>query len=252
MPSRTALITGGGRGLGRAAAEALGRHGFRVVVTHRGGPDAADETLRLLRGRGVDAEQIRLRLDDVEELPRFAQDLRSLLQSAWGVDRFDVLVNNAGVGSFSPFLEVTRQQFDEVFGTNVRGTFFLTQALAPLLNDGGSVVNVSTMLTRHVSPGSAVYSASKAAVEALTRVLAAELGERRIRVNTLAPGSTATDFNGGAMRDDDRLRHFLEQNSVFGRVGEPDEVGDAIAALALTDLRWVTAQRFEASCGAFL
>ena len=252
MDSRIALVTGGGRGLGRAAAVALGRHGFRVVVTHRDGSTAATETLRLLREQGVEAEQIRLRLDEVESLQRFAQGLEWLLRSVWGVDRFDVLVNNAGVGLFAPFEAVTPQQFDDVFGTNVRGTFFLTQAVAPLLNDGGSIINISTMLTRHVSPGSAVYAASKAAVEALTRVLAAELGRRGIRVNTLAPGSTATDFNGGAMRDDEQLRGYLRQHSAFGRVGEADEVGDAIAALALTDLRWVTAQRIEASGGAFL
>ncbi|MEW1685118.1 SDR family oxidoreductase [Streptomyces sp. NPDC093594] len=187
----------------------------------------------------------------VSSFPSFTSALGEQLER-WGASRFDILVNNAGVGIFGPLESVTTDDFDTVMGTNVRGTFFLTQALVPLLARGGRVINVSTSLTRHTSPATSVYSASKAAVEALSRTLAAELGPRGIRVNSVAPGPTATDFNGGAMRDDAGMRQVLAGQTALGRVGEPEEIGDAIATLASDGLRWVTAQRIEVSGGALL
>lgn len=169
-----------------------------------------------------------------------------------GASRLDIVVNNAGVGVFGALEAVTADDFDTVFGTNVRGTFFLIQSLVPLLAQGARVINVSSSLTRHTSPATSVYSASKAAVEALSRTLAAELGPRGIRVNSIAPGPTATDFNGGAMRDDVGMRQGLAGQTALGRVGEPEEIGDAIAALASEDLRWMTAQRVEVSGGVLL
>ena len=156
------------------------------------------------------------------------------------------------MGIFSPLEQVSVADFDAMMDTNVRGTFFLIQALLPLLADPAGVINVSSSLTRHTSPATAVYSASKAAIEALSRTLALELGPRGIRVNSIAPGPTATDFNGGAMRDDTDMRAGLAARTALGRVGEPAEIGDAIAALASDSLRWVTAQRLEVSGGALL
>lgn len=143
-------------------------------------------------------------------------------------------------------------EVDDTFGVNVRGPFLLIQALAPHLAEGGRVVNVSSSLSRHVSPATAVYAASKAAVEALSRSLALELGRRGIRINTIAPGPTATDFNGGAMRDDAELRAGLSQQTALGRVGEPAEIADAIVALVAPGMRWVTGERLEVSGGVLL
>ncbi|MBC3990229.1 SDR family oxidoreductase [Streptomyces sp. AC563] len=248
---KIALITGGNRGLGRATAQALARHGLRVIVTYRGDAQAAEEVVDSVRESGATVAALRLDISDVASFPAFVSHLTTQLER-WDATRLNVLVNNAGIGLFGPLEAVTVDDYDAVMNTNVRGTFFLTQALAPVLADGGRIINVSSSLSRHTSAGTSVYSASKAAVEVLSRTLAVELGPRRIRVNAIAPGPTATDFNGGAMRDDARLRENLGAQTALGRVGEPREIGDAIAALASDDLRWVTAQRLEVSGGALL
>jgi NAD(P)-dependent dehydrogenase (short-subunit alcohol dehydrogenase family) len=248
---KIALVTGANRGLGRSTAVALATRGVRVVVTHRGDAAGAEETVEQVSAAGGTAAVLRLDIRDVSSFASFTDDLSAQLER-WGASRLDVLVNNAGVGVFGPLETVTVDDFDTVLGTNVRGTFFLVQALAPLLAEGGQIINVSTSLTRHTSPATSVYSASKAAVEALSRTLAAELGPRGIRVNSVAPGPTATDFNGGAMRDDAGMRGVLAGQTALGRVGEPEEIGDAIATLASSGLRWVTAQRLEVSGGALL
>ncbi|MBR8742730.1 SDR family NAD(P)-dependent oxidoreductase [Nocardiopsis sp. MG754419] len=247
-----ALVTGANRGLGRSTALALAARGIRVVVTHRGDADGAEETARQVRAAGGTAAVLRLDISDVPTFTTFVAELGRLLDS-WGeASRLDIVVNNAGVGVFGPLEAVTLDDFDTVFDTNVRGTFFLIQALLPMLAQGAGIINVSSSLTRHTSPATSVYSASKAAVEALSRTLAAELGLRGIRVNSIAPGPTATDFNGGAMRDDAEMRQGLAGQTALGRVGEPEEIGDAIATLASEGLSWVTAQRLEVSGGAFL
>ncbi|WP_181773583.1 SDR family NAD(P)-dependent oxidoreductase [Amycolatopsis pittospori] len=247
-----ALVTGANRGLGRTTALALARRGFQVVVTYREDKDGAAEAERAIRESGGDALSLRLDISDVASFTTFAADLKREIRARWGGETLDVLVNNAGIGLFGTLENVTVEDFDALVGTNFRGTFFLTQALAPHLSDGGRIVNVSTSLTRHVSPGTSVYAASKAAVEALSRSLASELGARGIRVNSIAPGPTATDFNGGAMRDDPELRYTLAAQTALGRVGQPEEIGDAIAAMVSDDLRWLTAERVEVSGGALL
>ncbi|MBV7245027.1 SDR family NAD(P)-dependent oxidoreductase [Streptomyces sp. MW-W600-10] len=248
---RIALVTGGNRGLGRAAAQALARHGLRVIVTYRGDAQEAEETVRSVQETGATAAALRLDISDVDSFPAFVPHLVAQLER-WDATRLDVLVNNAGIGLFGPLEAVTVDDFDAVMDTNVRGTFFLIQALTPVLADGGRIINVSSSLSRHTSAGTSVYSASKAAVEVLSRTLAVELGARKIRVNAIAPGPTATDFNGGAMRDDAQMREGLGAQTALGRVGEPREIGDAIAALASEDLRWATGQRLEVSGGALL
>ncbi|WP_440710651.1 SDR family NAD(P)-dependent oxidoreductase [Herbiconiux sp. YIM B11900] len=249
---RVALVTGANRGLGRATALALAGRGIRVVLTYRGDAGEAARVVQEIRDAGGDALAERLDLADIDSFAAFRDAAVRHAEERWGVSGLHVLVNNAGVGLFGPLAEVTPADFDTVVGTNLRGTFFLIQALAPHLVDGGRIITVSTSLTRHVSPGTSLYSASKAAVESLTRSLAVELGPRGIRVNSIAPGPTATDFNGGAMRDDPEVRRILAGSTALGRVGEPAEIADAIAALASDDLRWVTAERLEVSGGSLL
>ncbi|WP_431870050.1 SDR family NAD(P)-dependent oxidoreductase [Nocardiopsis eucommiae] len=250
--NRIALVTGANRGLGRSTALALAARGVDVVVTHRGDADGAEETARRVRAAGAAAAVLRLDIGDVPSFTAFVDELGGLLEHWGGASGLDIVVNNAGVGVFGPLEAVTLDDFHTVFDTNVRGTFFLIQSLVPLLAQGASIINVSSSLTRHTSPATSVYSASKAAVEALSRTLAAELGTRGIRVNSIAPGPTATDFNGGAMRDDAQMRQGLAEQTALGRVGEPEEIGDAIATLASDGLRWATAQRLEVSGGVFL
>ncbi|MGW1738439.1 SDR family NAD(P)-dependent oxidoreductase [Nocardia sp. NPDC001965] len=249
---KIALVTGASRGLGRSAALALAHRGTKVVVTYRKGAQGATDTVRMIQEAGGDALSIPLDIGDIETFDAFGTELVERLRDRWHTDTLDVLVNNAGIGLFNPITEVTAADFDAVVNTNFRGTFFLIQALIPHIPAGGRIINVSTSLTRHASPGTSVYSASKAALEVLTRSLAVELGARGIRINAVAPGPSATDFNGGAMRDDPGLRSTLAAHTALGRVGEPDEIGDAIAALASDDMRWITAERIEVSGGSLI
>ncbi|WP_156759348.1 SDR family NAD(P)-dependent oxidoreductase [Microbacterium karelineae] len=247
----TALVTGANRGLGQSIALALARSGHRVIAAHRPGSDVS-ETLTRIADAGGDALSITLDLSDVTRLRRAVVSLGDLLTQQWSSSHLDVLVNNAGIGVFGSVEAVTQEDFDAQIGTNLRGTFFLTQALLPLLDGDGHVINVSTSLTRHVSPATALYAASKAAVETLSRSLASELGPRGIRVNSIAPGPTATDFNGGAMRDSADMRSEIAVHTALGRVADPVEIGDAVSALASPQMRWVTGERLEVSGGAFL
>ncbi|MDR7184401.1 NAD(P)-dependent dehydrogenase (short-subunit alcohol dehydrogenase family) [Microbacterium trichothecenolyticum] len=247
----TAVVTGANRGLGQSIALAFGRTGHRVIAAHRPGSDAT-ETANLLRAENVCVLPWAIDVADAASHRDAVTSLRATLQAEWAVDRLDVLVNNAGIGAFARVDDVTPEALDALLATNLRGTFFLTQAMLPLLEGGGHVINISTSLTRHVSPATAVYAASKAAVETLSRSLAVELGPRGIRVNSVAPGPTATDFNGGAMRDDTALRAELAAHNALGRVGHASEIGDAVASLASHAMRWVTGERLEVSGGSFL
>jgi NAD(P)-dependent dehydrogenase (short-subunit alcohol dehydrogenase family) len=222
------------------------------VLTYRSDPRVADQAVGETRSAGGDAFATRLDLADVSSFAEFAVSLRRDIDERWGRSGIDVLVNNAGIGLFGRLEDATMDEFDALIGTNVRGTFFLIQALAPHMSAGGRIINVSTSLTRHVSPGTSLYAASKSAVEAITRTLAVELGPRGIRINSIAPGPTATDFSGGAMRDDPGLRNRLAAQTALGRVGRPDDIADAIAALVSSELRWMTAERIEVSGGGLL
>lgn len=182
----------------------------------------------------------------------FAANVREVLGSRWNREHFDVLVNNAGFAHVSPFAETTESNFDDMVNVHLKGPFFLTQALLPLLADGGSIVNFSTGLTRFVAEGSSAYASMKGAIEVLTKYQAKELGaSRSIRVNVVAPGPTATDFGGGFMKSE-QFRAGAASQIALGRVGEPEDIGEALAALVSDAGRWITAQRIEISGGALL
>lgn len=247
--TRIALVTGANRGLGRATALALARTGTHVVATARGG--ASEVVDEIVRSGGV-ALPVRLDVADPASIEAARAQTLALIDREWDASEIDVLVNNAGVGLFAPLGAVRPEDVDSTFAVNVRGPLLVTQAFAPHLAEGASIVNVSSSLSRHVSPATSVYAASKKALEALTRSLALELGHRGIRVNSIAPGPTATDFNGGAMRDSDPLRETLAAQTALGRVGDPDEIADAICALTSDAFRWATGERIEVSGGVLL
>jgi NAD(P)-dependent dehydrogenase (short-subunit alcohol dehydrogenase family) len=178
----------------------------------------------------------------------FVAEVRKTLQS-WGGDRFDYLVNNAGNSLRAGFEETTEAQFDEIFNVHVKGVYFLTQRLLPLLNGGGRIVNISSGLARFVFPGSSAYGAAKGAVEVLTRHLAKELSPRGITVNVVAPGAIQTDFSGGMVRDNAEVNKRVAEMTALGRAGVPDDIGPMIAALLSDENRWINAQRIEVSGG---
>ena len=243
------LITGASRGLGRNTALSIARRGGDVIATYHSRSADAQAVVAEVQALGRKAVALQLDTGVVGTFPAFADRLRSALQATWQRDTFDHLVNNAGHGEFAPFASTTEAQFDGLVNVHLKGVFFLTQTLLPLLADGGRIVNFSSGLTRLNYPGFAAYAAMKGAVEVLTNYLAKELGARGIAVNTVAPGAIETDFGGGAVRDTPAMNQHIAQITALGRVGLPDDIGPMVASLLGEDNRWVNAQRIEVSGG---
>src|ERR1700753_1746307 len=212
---KIALVTGASRGLGKNTALKLAEHGSDVILTYRSSRTEAEA--------GVKEK-----------------------------DRFDFLVNNAGIGIHASFAETTEAQFDQLFNIHLKGTFFLTQKLLPLIADGGRIVNLSSGLARFALPGYSAYAAMKGGIEVLSRYMAKELGPRKIAVNVVAPGAIETDFGGGVVRDNKQLNAMIASQTALGRVGVPDDIGGAIALLLSAENSWINAQRIEVSGGMFL
>ena len=244
-----ALITGASRGLGRSSALHLAARGVDVILTYHSNASEARAVVGQIEALGRRAVALQLDVGNSQSFAAFADALKTALAQGWQRERFDYLVNNAGVGLYAPFAEATEAQFDTLMNVHLKGPFFLTQTLLPLLNDGGRIVNLSSGLTRFSLPGYAAYATMKGGVEVLTRYLAKELGARGIAVNTLAPGAIETDFGGGAVRDNAQLNSMIASQTALGRVGQPDDIGGAISALLQSDNRWVNAQRIEVSGG---
>lgn len=249
---KIALITGASRGLGRSMAVALARKGADVVGTYHSNRAEALVTQSAIEALGRRAAMFQLDTGNAAAFPAFAVDLKQALAGTWHRTSFDYLVNNAGIGIHAPFAETSEADFDRLMNVHLKGVFFLTQALLPLIADGGRIVNLSSGLTRFSLPGYAAYAAMKGGVEVLTRYLAKELGPRGIAVNTVAPGAIETDFAGGSVRDDERVNAFVAGVTALGRPGLPDDIGPAVAALLSDDNRWINAQRIEISGGMFV
>ena len=243
------LITGGSRGLGRNTALSIARQGGDVVLTYRGNAAEAKAVVAELAALGRKAVALQLDTGKVSTFAEFAAQLRDALRGTWQRDTFDHLVNNAGHGDMATIADTTEAQFDRLVDVHFKGVFFLTQALLPLLADGGRIVNVSTGLTRVAYAGFAAYAAAKAAVEVLTVYMAKEFGARGIAVNAVAPGAIETDFGGGAVRDNAALNEQFAALTALGRVGVADDIGPMIAGLLGDANRWVNAQRIEVSGG---
>ncbi len=251
MPTqpKIAIVTGGSRGLGRNTALHLARRGADVILTYRSARAEADAVVAAIAAEGRKAVALHLDTGDTAGFPAFADAVAAALADTWGTDRFDFLVNNAGVGVHAPFAETTEAQFDQLMNVHLKGVFFLTQRLLPQIADGGRIVMLSSGLARFALPGYAAYGTMKGAVEVLARYLARELGPRGITVNAVAPGAIETDFGGGMVRDNAELNRIIAAQTALGRVGLPDDIGGAIADLLTGDFGWLTAQRIEVSGG---
>ncbi len=244
-----AIITGGSRGLGRSMALHLADRGVDVVITYRRNEQEAGKVVEAIRGKGRKAVAIALDVEDSKGFGSFAERVRNELRATWQRDRFDFLVNNAGIGAHTPFGQISDAQLDQLFNVHLKAPLLLTQALLPSIADGGRILNVSTGLTRFSMPGFGAYAAMKGGVEVLTRYMAKELAARRITVNVLAPGAIETDFGGGAVRDNPELNKLVASMTALGRVGLPDDIGKAAAILLSSDAQWLTGQRVEFSGG---
>lgn len=254
-PSKTspvALVTGGSRGLGRATVLALAGRGVDVILTYQSRAEEAEAVCREVAALGRRAVALRLDVGKSASFPAFAEEVRTSLAGQFGRTKFDHLVNNAGIGLHASFAETSEETFDLLMNIHLKGTFFLTQKLLPLIADGGSIVNLSSGLARFSMPGYAAYAVMKGGIEVMTRYMAAELGARGIRVNTVAPGAIETDFGGGAVRDNADLNNVIASATALGRVGLPEDVGRMIAGVVGDDFGWVNGQRIEVAGGIHL
>ncbi|GJG86321.1 oxidoreductase [Gemmatimonadetes bacterium T265] len=247
-PRKTAIVTGGSRGLGRNTVLSLAERGVDSIFTYHSNRAEADKVIGLVTEAGRRAIALQLDAGDVGSFDDFAERVRQALGEL-GAERFDYLVNNAGTSHGKSFEQTTEAELDALYNVHLKGVFFLTQKLLPLINDGGRIVNLSTGLTRIVMPNRAAYGSIKGAVEVLTKYMAKELGPRRIAVNVVAPGAIATDFSGGVVRDNPEVNKAVAGMTALGRAGLPDDIGPMIASLLSEDNRWVNAQRIEVSGG---
>ena len=247
--TKIALVTGANRGLGKNSALSIARHGGDVILTYRSRGEDAQAVVAEIGALGRKAVALQLDTGTLAGFAPFAERLRTVLRATWQRETFDHLVNNAGHGDYALIEQTTEAQFDGLVNVHFKGVYFLTQALLPLIADGGRIVNLSSGLTRVSYPGYAAYAAVKAAVEVLTVYMAKELGGRGIAVNTVAPGAIETDFGGGAVRDNPEVNKVFADMTALGRAGLPDDIGPMIASLLSADNRWINAQRIEVSGG---
>lgn len=245
---KIALVTGGSRGLGRDMAISIAAKGLDVVITYHTNESAAKAVVAAIEKAGSKGYALKLDTSNVKSFDDFYNRLSEYLQTQYGTAHFDYLVNNAGTGLHSLIADTTEEQFDNMLNIHFKGVYFFTQKALPFLNDGGGIINISTGLARFSFPGMSAYASMKGAIEVFTRYLAKELGGRGIKANILAPGAIATEFAGGANRDEQR-QGIISSLTALGRVGEAEDIGSIVAFLCTDDSKWINGQRIEASGG---
>jgi len=246
--SKIAIVTGGSRGIGRNTVLCLARRGVRSIFTYNSNRAEADKVVALAAEAGARSIALQLDTGNVGAFDGFVGHVQEELAEL-EAERFDYLANNAGISSNAGLETITEAEMDALYNVHFKGVLFMTQKLLPLMNDGGRIVNISSGLARFAMPNRIGYGSIKAAVEALTRYMAVELGPRRITVNVVAPGAIATDFSGGIVRDNSQVNKMVADHTALGRAGVPDDVGPVIAALLSDDFGWVNAQRIEVAGG---
>lgn len=248
LQGKTALVTGGSRGLGMAIAEKLASEGALVAINYAGNRAAAEATIARIAAAGGEAFAVQARLSGMAEARALADGLAEGLKARGRDGTLDILVNNIGGGEYATILDADEAFYDQVMTNNVRAAFFVTRALHDRLADNGRVINLSSTGARLTDPGIIVYTMAKAAVEAFTRVLAQDLGHRGITVNAVAPGFTAGETNAHVL-DDPAAADAVTGATALRRFGQPQEIADVVYALASPLGRWITAQTIDASGG---
>lgn len=240
------VVTGGSRGLGASIAARCARVGMGVILTYNSNRQAAEAVVDAIAAEGGKAVALQLDVADSVSFPAFRDRVRQVLSDVWGRVDLNALVNNAGYGLYNPIESVTEQEFDGLFRVHLKGPFFLTQGLLPLMKDGGHIINVTSATSRVATAGVAPYACFKGGLEVLTRYMAKEFGKRVIRANSIAPGPIRTELGGGLSEE---FETVLAGQTALGRVGEPDDVGGMVASLLSDSNRWINAQNIEVSGG---
>jgi len=246
---KIALVTGGSRGLGKDMALALARKGVDVIITYRSKKEEAENVIEEIKALGQKASALSLDMANFQSLDAFVKTVIEALAKEWNTTSLDFLINNAGMGATVPFAQVTEELFDEFLNVHFKSIYFLTQKLLPHLNEGGSIINISTGTTRFSNPGYSVYASMKGAIEVFTKYLAKELGAKGIRANVVAPGPIETDFNSAAIRSNPQMKERLSSLSPLGRVGKAEDIGGVVAFLCTEEASWINGQRIEVSGG---
>ena len=241
LAGKVAIVTGGSRGIGAAIAKRLAKDGAIVILAYSKKADAGAQVVAEIEARGGEAEAIQANLAHLDQVRRL------IAETLEGYGRLDILVNNAGVAEFLPLDAITETHYAHLFDVNVRGLLFATQEAARHLGEGGRIINITSGAAQSAPPGASVYSAAKAAVEALTKSHAAELGARGITVNAIAPGITATDMLDAVIPT--HVQQAMIGNTALGRLGAPEDIADVVAFLASEDARWITGQILGVSGG---
>jgi 3-oxoacyl-[acyl-carrier protein] reductase len=247
LQGKIALVTGASRGIGRAIAGRLAADGALVAVHYNAAADAADAVVADIVAAGGSAFALQANLSERGGAMALARTFAAELSARHGSAEFDILVNNAGVSKRAAIEDISEDDFDLILQVNLKSPFFLIKALLPQLRDGGRIVNISSMGTRAAYPLMAAYAPAKAGLEALGRLLAVHLGGRRITVNSVMPGATATDMNAGAR--DPVTSRTVANTIALGRVGQPEDIAKVVAFLSSDDGGWVTGQVVDASGG---
>jgi NAD(P)-dependent dehydrogenase (short-subunit alcohol dehydrogenase family) len=240
------LITGGSRGIGASTAELCARKGMGVILTYNSHPQAAQALVQRIETAGGKAVALPLDVADVSSFEGFGEAVKQALSATFGESGLSGLVNNAGFGLFNPLASVTEAQFDGLLNVHLKGPFFLTQALLPLLQAHACIVNLTSATTRVATVGVAPYAAFKGALDVLTRYMAKEFGVLQIRANAVSPGAIRTELGGGL---NDEFEALLASQTALGRVGEPEDVARVIALLLSEEGRWINAQTIEVAGG---
>ncbi|MDC6365083.1 MULTISPECIES: SDR family NAD(P)-dependent oxidoreductase [Flavobacteriaceae] len=249
---KIALVTGGSRGLGKDMAINLAKKGLDVVITYNSNKEAAEATIAQIKSLGSNGMALQLDTRNVSSFSNFKKELVEQLTNVLDTATFDYLINNAGFGYNGSVAETTEEAFDDLMNVHLKGVYFLTQTLLDTLNNGGGIVNISSGLARFSFPGYSAYACMKGAIEVYTRYLAKELGERKIKANTVAPGAINTDFNKDRFEQAPQIMDMIASLTALGRVGESEDIGSIVAFLCTEDAAWINGQRIEASGGMFV
>ena len=247
---KIALVTGGSRGLGKNMAIRLAEKGNDVIITYQSQKGMADEVVKEIGEMGGKAAALPFDAGDIGGLDVFVKQVGLKLKEHWGVDKFDFLINNAGIGATIPFEKVKEEEFDNFMNIHFKSVYFLCQRALPMMNNNGRIINISTGTTRFANPGYSVYASMKGAIEVFSRYLAKEIGSRGITVNVVAPGPVETDFNNAGIRNaPPERKNMLMSVTALGRIGQPDDIGGVIAFLCSGEAGWINGQRIEVSGG---